>query len=99
MAESLGGCLVAAANAGVLFNAAVAGAAAEVRHGRELAVAQRWVDHSAGQAQAAQSDYLALLSELTAARREASVLRAALEDSDSENLTLSLEIRRLRRVS
>lgn len=78
-----------------IANAAI-GAAAELRHGRELAVAQQWIDHSAGQTRAAQGDYFALLAELTAARQEALVLRAALEDSDAENLALSLEIRRMR---
>ena len=76
-----------------------AAAAREVRHTRDLQHAQRWVDHLALSSQYAQQDYSDLLAELTATRREAATLRAALEESDQENLRLSIEVGRMRRVA
>ena len=80
-----------------LANAA-ANAAREVRHSQDIRQAQRWIDHLAASARSAEADFEDVVAALSAARMEAAALRAALDESDAENLALSMDIRRMNTV-
>ena len=77
--------------------AAVNAGAQELHHHRDLMAAQRLVNGVAAREAAANADFYDVLDQLHEARREVALMKAALNESDAENLRLSVEVGQLRR--